>query len=151
MHFLECKSSEYECFRESFCLPQSYVCDGIKDCLYSADEWQCNTSKVGMYTKSAIYDYFFVTIGNRCRNGEIRLTGGRSPNEGLVEVCINGSFTALCLDGLDVIESTVVCRALNYSGGKDWINDCVVLPSVLYGNYSWSVGLFTERVWYCWQ
>ena len=68
-----------------------------------------------------------VTVGTPCRNGEIRLTGVSLPNEGLVEVCINGSFSTLCLDGLDIFESTVVFKAVNYSGGKGHINDWVVL------------------------
>lgn len=72
-----------------------------------------------------------MSVGTPCRNDEIRLTGGSLPNEGLVEVCINGSFSTLCLDGLDIIESTIVCKALNYPGGKGHINDWVVLLSAL--------------------
>ena len=53
--FLECKSSEFECFRESLCLPQSYVCDGVKDCLFSSDEWQCNIGKIEFTLKVLSY------------------------------------------------------------------------------------------------
>ena len=42
--FLACTASEFECRQEAFCLPPSYVCDGIEDCLLSDDETQCDTS-----------------------------------------------------------------------------------------------------------
>ena len=44
--FAECTPSQFECSQEAFCLPQSYVCDGIEDCLLPDDEIQCDTSKM---------------------------------------------------------------------------------------------------------
>ena len=43
--FLDCDVGTFRCSQDDFCIPQSYVCDGIKDCLFSDDEANCITSK----------------------------------------------------------------------------------------------------------
>lgn len=48
-----------------------------------------------------------------------------------MEICVNGLFSTLCLDELNVFDSTLVCKALGYTGGKVHINDCVLMPKLL--------------------
>jgi hypothetical protein len=98
--FVECTSSQFECSQEAFCLPQSYVCDGIEDCLLPDDEIQCDT--------------------NTCEQGTFHLSGGRSPGEGLVEVCIGDSFSTICLNEVQPPDSVVVCESLGFDGGE-WV------------------------------
>lgn len=44
----------------------------------------------------------------------MRLVGGDSPNEGRVELCINGEWGTVCDDGWGLREARVVCNALGY-------------------------------------
>ena len=50
-----------------------------------------------------------------CNNGDLRLTGGSSPNEGRLEVCLNGAWGSVCdsenLFTMD--EAVVACRQLD--------------------------------------
>ena len=40
------------------------------------------------------------------------------PSEGLVEICNDGSFRTVCLDGVQPPDSVTVCTSLGFSGGK---------------------------------
>lgn len=35
-----------------------------------------------------------------------------------MELCFEGSFGTACLNGMDIRDASVVCRALNFSGGQ---------------------------------
>lgn len=50
-----------------------------------------------------------------CRDGDVRLAGGNSNQEGIVEVCRNDEWGRVCDDMWDTRESTVVCRQLGFS------------------------------------
>ena len=50
-----------------------------------------------------------------CRDGDVRLRGGRHYREGRVEVCRNQQWGRVCDDEWDKNESTVVCRQLGFS------------------------------------
>ena len=67
----------------------------------------------------------------------IRLTDGGSPNQGRVEVSVNGMWGSVCSNGWDIKEAEVVCRILNFTSatsaptavtfrggtGPIWLND----------------------------
>ena len=50
-----------------------------------------------------------------CQNGDIRLGGGRHPNEGRVEFCYNNEWGTVCDDLWSNIDGNVVCRQLGFS------------------------------------
>ena len=47
-------------------------------------------------------------------NGTLRLVESNPPNEGRVEVFINGQWVRVCDDGWDDTEASVVCRQLGF-------------------------------------
>ena len=44
----------------------------------------------------------------------MRLVGGRSPNEGRVEICLNGQWGTVCDDYWSTLNGQVACRQLGY-------------------------------------
>ena len=56
---------------------------------------------------------FTFTALSTCTHGDVRLVGGETLNEGLIEVCFNSSWVSVCGSyNWNVNESTVVCRQL---------------------------------------
>ncbi|CAI8051100.1 Deleted in malignant brain tumors 1 protein [Geodia barretti] len=55
------------------------------------------------------------TVG-RCSDGAVRLVNGSLPNEGLVEICYNGRWGAICEDQWDTLDATVVCHQMGFPG-----------------------------------
>ena len=58
---------------------------------------------------------FISTAAQSCGFGSLRLVGGRSSNEGRVEICINGVWGKVCHSSWDNNDAKVVCRQLGYS------------------------------------
>ena len=48
-------------------------------------------------------------------NGQVRLTGGDTVNQGLVEVYCNGQWSTVCGDGFSPSGANTVCKQLGYS------------------------------------
>ena len=50
-----------------------------------------------------------------CEEGAIRLVNGVIEHEGEIEICINGVWGSICLDGWDDTDAYVVCKQLGYA------------------------------------
>ena len=50
-----------------------------------------------------------------CQDGDIRLEGGSTSNQGRIEVCMNETWGTVCHDSWDTTDARVVCRQLEYS------------------------------------
>ena len=50
-----------------------------------------------------------------CTEGDLRLAGGDTLNEGRVEVCISNIWGTVCHDSFDATDASVVCRQLGYT------------------------------------
>ena len=51
---------------------------------------------------------------SNCSDGEVRLVGGNSENEGRVEVCLGNTWGTICDDGWNNYDANIVCRQLGY-------------------------------------
>ena len=49
---------------------------------------------------------------SNCSNGDIRLVGGSTDNEGNVQICYSNAWGSICDDYWDIADSNVVCRQL---------------------------------------
>ena len=56
----------------------------------------------------------FYHAATNCTHGSVRLSGGLTPTEGRVEVCVNGIWSAVCHYDWNYQDAFVVCRQLGY-------------------------------------
>lgn len=55
-----------------------------------------------------------VTTQSNCSDGDIRLVGGDSSNEGRVEVCVNQAWGTVCDHNWNSEDANVVCGQLRF-------------------------------------
>lgn len=76
--------------------------------------------KCGFYVIHLLLTLHNIIVG--CTHGNIRtpLLGGVADTEGLVEVCVNGTYYTVSLDNgrFSVREATVICKQLQLGNGK---------------------------------
>ena len=53
---------------------------------------------------------------NECSDGDVRLVNGAIEQEGNVEVCVDGTWGAICGYGWSVNDAYVACVTLGYDG-----------------------------------
>ena len=56
---------------------------------------------------------------SQCGDGEVRLVNGSAPSEGLVEICYNGRWGAICEDYWKRQDAAVVCRQMGFPGDSE--------------------------------
>ena len=55
-------------------------------------------------------------LDRECNETEVQLINGTTPDDGRVEICLDGTWGAVCGDGWDYRDADVVCRQLGYDG-----------------------------------
>ena len=82
----------------------------------------------------------FIVPTDGCTHGDIRspLLGGASESEGLVEVCVNGTYLPVSLDNgrFSVREATVICKQLQLGNGLSYIT--LIHAQWYYNLYAWN-------------
>lgn len=83
------------------------------------DTSQCSNStslqSCSIQLNGSCSQLFGVTCQMPCPEGDVRLSGGSNAVEGLVEVCRDGVFGALCDETWCEANARVVCGQLGYS------------------------------------
>ncbi len=70
-----------------------------------------------------------IIVNDSCTEGLVRLVDGRTPDEGVVEICLDGVWGRIISSGWEVPDAEVVCRQL----GLPW-NCKITLASYVYEN-----------------
>ena len=72
------------------------------------------------------FPFFFAAV---CRQGDLRLQGGRNANEGRVEFCNNNAWGTVCDDLWGTQDAQVACRQLGFSAnGKVYVQKSLNWP-----------------------
>ena len=71
----------------------------------------------------------------RCSDGDVRLVNGSVPNEGLVEICYNGRWGAICQDHWERVDAAIVCRQMGFPADSELITPTVLCLLVIHLSY----------------
>lgn len=65
---------------------------------------------------------------SECSNGDLRLVGGSASTEGILEICLNNSYGAICDDFWDVQDARVACFRLGFTNGSFFLFSSLCIP-----------------------
>ena len=61
------------------------------------------------------HNMYIAIDSTNCSHGDIKLTGGKSSNEGDVQMCVNGTWGYICGWEWSYSNTNVVCKQLGYT------------------------------------
>ena len=73
---------------------------------------KCYSKRIYRHTCTCI---LLLDSTNVCSHGDIKLTGGKSSNEGDVQICVNGTWGYICGWPWYYSNINVVCKQLGYT------------------------------------
>ena len=85
------------------------ICRGIVQLVYNVVFRSNLTFLMTIFLKIGLQTPF-----SNCSNGELRLRGGSTPNQGRVEICINNAWGSVCHYGWGIADGNVACKQLGY-------------------------------------
>ena len=92
---------------------------GVHDCSvrYEQAGVECNSMLSAFVYTLFTFDYPSATLEQEvCNHTDVRLVNGNTPQEGEVEICLNGLWGSVCSNRWDINDAKVVCRQLGYDG-----------------------------------
>ena len=104
-NLIGCSYNSYYIYHSYYCNSQQLA--GVRCQLYTKGT---NTAQLYSYL---LYLLSHITV--ECNNGEIRLVGGESSDEGRLEICYNDIWTPVCVTYFHDEEAAVACKQLGYT------------------------------------
>ena len=77
-----------------------------------------------------------------CSENEVRLMDGLTPDDGRVEICLNGLWGSVCDDDWDYRDAHVVCQQLGYDGRELFPIMCILYTVLAFFSITCSDGTF---------
>ncbi|CAL4061058.1 unnamed protein product, partial [Meganyctiphanes norvegica] len=102
------------------CVSKTDLCNGRDDCGDNSDESSCR--------KQIKY--------------ETRLIGGKLPNEGNIQILVNGAWGHVCDDSFDFIQADLLCQDLGYSSAERYTRNNH------FGDNSWFHRRSSVKYWF---
>ncbi|XP_011409192.2 PREDICTED: neurotrypsin-like [Amphimedon queenslandica] len=104
--------------------------------------WECqftttyNGRYCGQSNDASVFCMSNTTQYSNCTDGDVRLIGGSTSNEGNVQICYKNTWGSVCDDSWGTADSNVVCRQLGlqpYGSSAYYSNRYVVHSPFVYG------------------
>ena len=94
---------------------RNFRCSGteqhLADCSYTSITRSSGLSYERYYSAGVICQGN-TSAPTECEHGDVRLTAGKKPTQGSVEICARGYWATTCISGWNKIETEIVCRQL---------------------------------------
>ena len=106
-------------FTPTLSLLEEVTCQGNESLVHTIQLFQTTVIGEGRGLRlhaAVITSMILVTADRECNETDAQLAGGQTPDDGRVEICMDGFWEPVCGDGWDYRDTTVVCRPLGYEG-----------------------------------